>query len=101
MTPLCRKQSMMLLEEVLVCGGVSFHPLFAVPSRRKGSVAVTVQRSAGVANVTFYLISSVLGGVKSARRLVISTVRFSTKRNLLSGVTLVSPLGCRTKGLPR
>ncbi len=38
MTPLsgvCWKQFMMLLEEVLVCGGVSFHPPLHVPGRRR------------------------------------------------------------------
>ncbi len=42
--------------------------------------------------------------LKSARRLTISAARCSAKRCLSSGVTevtLVSPLGCRTQGLPR
>ena len=38
--------------------------------------------------------------LKSARRLSISAARCSAKRCLSSGVTLVPPLGCRTKGLP-
>ena len=37
---------------------------------------------------------------KFARRLTISAARCSAKRCLSSGVTLVSPLGCRTKGFP-
>ena len=41
-----------------------------------------------------------LVALKSARRLAISAARCSAKRCLSSGVTLVSPLGCRTKGLP-
>ena len=41
-----------------------------------------------------------LVALKSARRLAISAARSLAKRNLSSGVTLVSPLGCRTKGLP-
>ncbi len=38
--------------------------------------------------------------LKSARRLAISAARSLAKRCLSSGDTLVSPLGCRTKGLP-
>ncbi len=38
--------------------------------------------------------------LKSARRSAISAARCSAKRFLSSGVTLVSPLGCRTKSLP-
>ena len=38
--------------------------------------------------------------LKSARRLAISAARSLAKRCLSSGVTLVSPLVCRTKGLP-
>ena len=41
-----------------------------------------------------------LVALKSARRLAISAARCSAKRCLSSGGTLVSPLGCRTKGLP-
>ena len=41
-----------------------------------------------------------LVALKSARRSAISAARCSAKRCLSSGVTLVSPLGCRTKGLP-
>ena len=51
------KQFMMLLEEVLVCGGVAFHPPLRVPGRRKGFIRVTGQRSAGVASVLPYLLS--------------------------------------------
>ena len=41
-----------------------------------------------------------LVALKSARRSAISAARCSAKRCLSSGVTLVSPLGCRTKGYP-
>ena len=37
---------------------------------------------------------------KIARRSAISAARCATARRLSSGVTLVSPRGCRTKGLP-
>ena len=37
---------------------------------------------------------------KTARRSAISAARCATARRLSSGVTLVSPRGCRTKGLP-
>ena len=39
--------------------------------------------------------------LKSARRPAISAARSLAKRCLSSGVTLVSPLGCRTKRLPK
>ena len=38
--------------------------------------------------------------LKSARRLAISAAHSLAKRFLSSGVTLVLPLGCRTKDLP-
>ena len=37
---------------------------------------------------------------KTARRSAISAARCATARRLSSGVTLVSPRGCRTKGFP-
>ena len=37
---------------------------------------------------------------KTAHRSAISAARCATARRLSSGVTLVSPRGCRTKGLP-
>ena len=40
-----------------------------------------------------------LVALKSARRLAISAARCSAERCLSSGVTLMSPLGCHTKGL--
>ena len=45
------------------------------------------------------LCPQLLVALKSARRLAISAARCPAKRCLPSGVTLVSPLGCRTKGL--
>ena len=41
-----------------------------------------------------------MAAVNSARRLAISAARSSAKRCSSSAVTLVSPLGWRTKGLP-
>ena len=70
----CWKQFMMLLEEVLVGGVVLFHAPCASPQ--------------------------LLAAMKSARRLAISAARCPATRFLSSGVTLVSPLGCRTQGLP-
>ncbi len=81
---------MILLEEVLVSGGVSFRVDEGI------RVRVTGRRSARAALP--YLLSC--WALKSARHLAISAARCSAKRYLSSGVTLVSPVGCRKKGLP-
>ena len=54
------KQFMMLLEKVLVCGGVAFHPPLRVPGRRKGFIRVTAVPGLPV----YCLISSVVDGVE-------------------------------------
>ena len=59
----CWKQFMMLLEEVLVCGGVSFHPPLHVPGSAKGFASVC--RVGAVPGLPVYcLISSVVDGVE-------------------------------------
>ncbi len=92
------KQFMMLLEEVLVCGGVAFHPP-ARPGSTKGIHPCDGSAQCRGCQCTA-LSPQLLMALKSARRLAISAARSLAKRSLSSGVTLVSPLGCRTKGLP-
>ena len=92
----CWKQFMMLLAEVLVCGGVS--P--ARPwSRRRDSRPCDGSAQCQGCQCTA-LSPQLLVALKFARRSAISAARCSAKHCLSSGVTLVSPLGCRTKGLP-
>ena len=70
-----------------------------VPGRRRDSHPC--DGSAQCQGCQFTALSpQLLVALKSARRLAISAARCSARRCLSSGVTLVSPLGCRTKGLP-
>ncbi len=96
----CWKQFMMLLKGVSVCGGVSFHP-----PARPGSARVfaSVWRVGAVPGLPVYcLISSVVDGVEVRPPLGdFGRALFRQKKRCLSsGVTMVSHLGCRTKGLP-
>ena len=97
----CWKQFMMLLEEDLVCGGVScfIPPPLHVPGRRRDSRPCDGSAQCQGCQCTA-LTPQLLVALKPARRSAISAARCSAKRCLSSGVTLVSPLGCRTKGFP-
>ena len=92
---------MMLLEEVLVCGGVSFHPP-PCTSRVGEGIRVRVTRVGAVPGLPVNcLVSSVVGGVEVRPPLGdLGRALFSQAVLVLCGITLVSPLGCRTKGLP-
>ena len=57
------KQFIMLLEEVLVCGGVSFHPPLHVPGRRRDSRPCDGSAQCQGCLCTAY-ISSVFGGIE-------------------------------------
>jgi hypothetical protein len=54
----------LLLEEVFVCGGVSFHPPCTSRVDEEICVRVTGRHSTRVASVVYCLISSVAGGVE-------------------------------------
>ena len=71
-----------------------------VPGRRRGSRPCNGSAQCQGCQCTV-LSLQLLMVLKSARRLAILAARCSAKRYLSSGVTLVSPLGCRTKSLPR
>jgi hypothetical protein len=88
----------MFSEEVLVCGGVSFHPPPHVPGRRRDSRPCDGSAQCQGRQCTA-LSPQLLVALKSARRLAISAASCLARRCLSSGVTLVSPLGCRTKSL--
>ncbi len=76
----------MLLEEVLVYGGVSFQPPCTSRVHEEIRVRVTGQRNARAASVLPYLLSFLVA-LKSARGFEILTARFSAKRCLFFGVT--------------
>ena len=82
----------------LVCGGISFYP-----HARPGAGGVPTPSSdlrvhgcqCATLSPKLLLLAS-----KTARRSATPAARCATARRLSSGVTLVSPRGCRTKGLP-
>ena len=74
-------------------------PPLHVPGRRRDSRPCDGSAQCQGCQCTA-LSPQLLVALKSARRSAISAARSSAKRCLSSGVALVSPLGCRTKGLP-
>ena len=70
-----------------------------VPGRRRGSRPCDGSVQCQGCHCTT-ISPELLLAMKSARRLAISAARCSATRCLASGVSLVSPLGCRTQGLP-
>ena len=72
-----------------------FTPLH-VPGRRRDSRPCDGSAQRQGCQCTALLSPQLLVALKSARRLAISAARCSARRCLSSGVTLVSPLGCRT-----
>jgi hypothetical protein len=103
----CWKKFMMLLEKVVVCGGVSCHPPPARPWSTKGLASIchlTCRRSARAASrkcTALSLISlsmpQLLVASKFARCLVISAALCAARHCFSSRVTLVSPLCYRTR----
>ena len=77
----CWKQFMMMLqEEVLVCGGVSFHPPLHVPGRRSHSRPCGGSAQCQGCQCTTALSPQLLMVLKNARRLAISAA-LSGSRN--------------------
>ena len=82
----------------LVCGGISFYP-----HARPGAGGVPTSSSdLRVQECQCRTLSPQLEFLasKTARRSATPAARCTTARRLSSGVTLVSPRGCRTEGLP-
>ena len=94
---MCWKQFMMCLEETWFVAAFHSTPMHDLGAEG-GPTSSSGLRVEGCQCTT--LPPQLLLASKTARRSAISAARCATSRRLSSGVTLVSPRGCRTKGLP-